>query len=121
MNYVQNVNKGSNEAPPVYVRNYVSTNRLKTAPGKHFSLYNLWLSVCLTVSMARRYFSVFKKHIYLISLLVVLVIVSSIATGTLSTVTSVMAGAMMIIMGLAVTIWIVKTPAKRTKEEGLSN
>jgi ABC-type multidrug transport system permease subunit len=71
--------------------------------------------------MARRYFSVFKKHVYLLALLIVLVIVSSIASGLLSIVTSVMAGLVMIILGLAVTIWILKTPAKRTSEEGVGN
>jgi positive regulator of sigma E activity len=71
--------------------------------------------------MARRYFLIFKRHIYLLSLLVILVIVSTIATGFISMITSVMAGVVMIIMGLAVAIWIVRSPAKRTNEEGLSN
>ncbi|WP_207493197.1 hypothetical protein [Aridibaculum aurantiacum] len=53
-------------------------------------------------------------------ILVVLVVVSSITPGYVSTITSVLAGLVMIVLGLAVTVWIIKTPAK-SKEEGVSN
>lgn len=70
--------------------------------------------------MARRYFSVFKTHFYLLAVLIVLVVISSVTIGLISTITSIMAGLVMIIFGIAMTLWILKTPAKRTNEEGIS-
>lgn len=71
--------------------------------------------------MAKRYFSVFKKHIFLLVILIILIVVSSVTPGLVSTITSIAAGLVMIILGLALTMWIIKTPAKRTNDEGISN
>lgn len=71
--------------------------------------------------MARRYFSVFKRHIYLTILLIILIVVSSVTPGYISTITSVAAGLVMILLGLALTLWIIKTPAKSSNDEGITN
>jgi len=67
--------------------------------------------------MTHRLLPVFKKHIIVIILLIGLVITSSVTTGKLSTVTSVMAGLLMIGVGISLTYWIIRTPSKKRKEE----
>ena len=54
-------------------------------------------------------------------ILIILIVVSSVTPGLVSTITSIAAGLVMIILGLALTMWIIKTPAKRTNDEGISN
>jgi len=67
--------------------------------------------------MVRKYLSVFKSHVIILSLLVILVIISSVTRGTTATTTSVLAGIVMIYAGITFFIWIIKTPAKKSKEE----
>ncbi len=49
----------------------------------------------------------------------VLIIVSSITRGKLSSVTSVLTGILMIYAAIVFTAWIIKTPSKKNRDEGV--
>jgi hypothetical protein len=67
--------------------------------------------------MLSKYLTVFKKHFVILFLLLALIVVSSVTKGNLSVVTAYAAGALMIYAAISFTLWIIKTPSKKTKEE----
>ena len=69
--------------------------------------------------MLRRYFTVFKKHLIFLIIIIALIIISSITRGRISVITSTIAGLVMIYAGISFVIWIIRTPAKKEKDEGL--
>ena len=64
-----------------------------------------------------KYISVYKKHIFLVILMIVLIVLSSLSTGKSAVTLSVLAGIVMIIEGIYFFIWIIKTPAKKSRDE----
>ncbi len=64
-----------------------------------------------------RYLSVLKRHIVIFIILVALVVVSSVTTGKISVITSYAAGILMIYAAISFVYYIIKTPAKKSKEE----
>ena len=71
------------------------------------------------IYMFRRYLSVFRNHVIIMVLFLALIIVSSITQGKLSVYTSVLTGILMIYAAIVFTIWIIKTPSKKNKDEGI--
>jgi Ca2+/Na+ antiporter len=69
--------------------------------------------------MIRRYLSVFRNHVILMLLLLALIIFSSRTNGRLSVYTSVFTGILMIYAAIVFTIWIIRTPSKKNKDEGI--
>lgn len=69
--------------------------------------------------MIKRYLSVFRNHVILILICLILTVVSSRTNGKLSTYTSVFTGLLLIYAAIVFTIWIIKTPSKRNKNEGI--
>lgn len=69
--------------------------------------------------MFKRYFSVFKNHLFLLVIIIALIIISSITKGKTAVVTSTLAGIAMIYAGISFVIWLIKTPAKKDKDAGL--
>jgi len=69
--------------------------------------------------MFKKYLSVFRNHVIIMVIFLVLIVISSRTTGKLSVVTSVLTGILMIYAAIVFTIWIIKTPAKRNKDEGI--
>jgi hypothetical protein len=69
--------------------------------------------------MLRKYLPVFKKHLFFFILIVALIIISSLTTGQTAIITSTIAGIVMIYAGISFIIWIIKTPVKKDKDEGL--
>lgn len=67
--------------------------------------------------MLRRYLSVYKSHIFLVVLIIALVIISTLTKGKTATTFSYLAGAVMILEGISFFVWIIRTPAKRNKDE----
>jgi beta-lactamase regulating signal transducer with metallopeptidase domain len=67
--------------------------------------------------MLRRYLSVFKKHLIWLIVIVALIIVSSLTRGRIANITAIATGIVMIYAGISFVIWIVKTPAKKDKDE----
>jgi hypothetical protein len=65
----------------------------------------------------RRYLNIYKRHTVLFAILLVLIIISSIASGSVATFSSIAAGLLMIILGVGAALWILKTPTKKPKEE----
>jgi hypothetical protein len=69
--------------------------------------------------MLRKYFPVFKKHLFFLILIIALVVISSLTTGKTATITSTIAGIVMIYAGISFVIWIIKTPIKKDRDEGV--
>ena len=67
----------------------------------------------------RRYLSVFKNHVIIMVVFLALIIVSSVTTGKLSTITTVLTGVLMIYAAIVFTFWIIKTPSKKGKDDVL--
>jgi hypothetical protein len=68
--------------------------------------------------MAKRYFNVFKSHVFALIVLVILVCISEIAYGTtLATVAQISAGVLMIYAAIRYTIWLFKKPTVSINEE----
>ncbi len=67
--------------------------------------------------MVKRYLSVFKSQVFLILLIIGLIIASSVTTGKTAVTLSILAGVAMILEGISFFIWIIKTPAKKSKDE----
>ncbi len=65
----------------------------------------------------RKYFPVLKRHFVIAILLLALIVISSVTKGNISVITAYAAGALMIYAGISFTLWILKTPAKKSKEE----
>jgi hypothetical protein len=68
--------------------------------------------------MFKRYFWVFKNHLFLLILIIVLVIIATRSTGKTAVVMSTIAGIVMIYAAFRFILWIIKTPAKKDKDEG---
>lgn len=69
--------------------------------------------------MLFRYLKVLKKNIFLIIVIITLIIVSSVTKGKTATITSTLAGIAMIYGGFTFIMWIIRTPTKKEKDEGL--
>jgi amino acid permease len=67
--------------------------------------------------MIQRYFNVLRRHFVVLILIIALVIISSVTKGKISVVTSYAAGALMIYAAISFIVYIIKTPAKKSKEE----
>ena len=67
----------------------------------------------------KRYLSVFKNHVIIMVVFLALIIVSSVTNGKLSSVTTVLTGVLMIYAAIVFTFWIIKTPARKSKDEVL--
>ncbi len=67
--------------------------------------------------MLRRYLSVFKTQVFLVILIIALVIISTLTKGKTATTFSYLAGAVMILEGIAFFVWIIKTPARKGRDE----
>lgn len=65
----------------------------------------------------KRYLFVFKNHVILMVIFLALIIVSSVTNGKLSSVTTVLTGVLMIYAAIVFTFWIIKTPAKKSKDD----
>ncbi len=69
--------------------------------------------------METRYLKIFKKKIFLIIVTITLIIVSSVTKGKTATVTATLAGVALIYAGITYIVWIIKTPTKKEKDEGI--
>lgn len=68
--------------------------------------------------MAKRYFNVFKSHVFALIVLIILVCIAEIAYGTtLATVAQIAAGVLMIYAAIRYTIWLFKKPTASVNEE----
>ena len=68
--------------------------------------------------MLPRYFKVLKRNLLLIIIIIALIVVSSVTKDKKTArITSIMAGVTMIYLGIKFIIWIIKTPAKKNKDE----
>jgi predicted CDP-diglyceride synthetase/phosphatidate cytidylyltransferase len=68
--------------------------------------------------MARRYFNVFKNHVYILLMIVVLICTAEFTEGAVSTISKVLTGMLMIYSAISYTIWLIKSPT-HVKEENL--
>lgn len=67
--------------------------------------------------MAKRYFNVFKSHVVLLIVLIVLVGIAEITYGsTVATIAQIAAGVLMIFAAIRYTIWLLKKPAVTSEE-----
>jgi NhaP-type Na+/H+ or K+/H+ antiporter len=69
--------------------------------------------------MQWRYLKVFKRKILALIFVVALIVVSSVTKGKTSVVLSTITGIILIIIGIYYIIWIMKTPVKKEKDEGI--
>ena len=67
----------------------------------------------------KRYLSVLKYHVYIIALIVILIITGIITKGKFAVLTNILAGVIMIYAALMVFFWIVKTPARKNRDENI--
>lgn len=67
--------------------------------------------------MLSRYLKVLRKNILLVIVIITLIIVSSVTKGKTATITSTLAGIVMIYSGITFIIWLIRTPTKREKDE----
>lgn len=67
--------------------------------------------------MSSRYLKVFKKKIFLIIVTIALVVISSVTKGKTATITSTLAGVVLIYSGFTYIVWIIRTPTKKEKDE----
>ncbi len=64
--------------------------------------------------MIRRYAHIFKAHIIYFFALLILIITASVTNGTIATIFSSIAGALMIYIVARIIIWLMKTETERT-------
>ena len=69
--------------------------------------------------MFPRYFKVLKRNLFLIIVIIALVIVSSVTKGKTAKTTSILAGVVMIYLGIKFFIWIIRAPVKKEKDEAM--
>lgn len=67
--------------------------------------------------MARRYLNVFKNHVVVMIMLVVLICVSELSTGTIATIAKVATGLLMIYVAINYAMWLLKAPIAKANEE----
>ena len=66
--------------------------------------------------MLARYLKVYRKHLVFLLVLIALVYISSVTKGKTATITSYIAGAIMLAIGLFFIVWIIKTPTKNDND-----
>ena len=76
-------------------------------------------SIIYFSKIMRRYLSVFKNHVIIMVVFLALIIFSSLTSGKLSSVTTVLTGVLMIYAAIVFTLWIIKTPSKKSNDEVL--
>lgn len=64
-----------------------------------------------------RYLKVFKRKFVFFLIAVALIVVSTVTKGKTSTVFSTITGIFLIFVAIYYTIWIIKTPTKKVKDE----
>jgi hypothetical protein len=69
--------------------------------------------------MAKRYFNIFKSHIAMLILIVTLICVSEVTTGTVSLVAKLITGVLLIYSAISYVIWLIKAPTVQIPEENL--
>ena len=69
--------------------------------------------------MQIRYLKVFKKKIFLFFLAVGLIVVSSVTKGKTAIISSTITGILLIITAIYYIIWIMRTPTKKEKDDGV--
>lgn len=69
--------------------------------------------------MLGRYFKVLKRNFFVIIIIIALIIVSSVTKGKTAKTTSILAGVAMIYLGIVFILWIIRSPVKREKDEGM--
>jgi predicted CDP-diglyceride synthetase/phosphatidate cytidylyltransferase len=69
--------------------------------------------------MAKRYFNIFKSHIAMLMLIIVLICISESTTGTVSMVAKIATGALLIYAAISYAIWLFKAPTAQVTEENL--
>jgi len=69
--------------------------------------------------MLLRYLKVYKKSILLLVIIIALIVISSVTTGKTAKTAATLAGIGMIYGGISMVIWIMKTPVRKNKDEGL--
>jgi predicted CDP-diglyceride synthetase/phosphatidate cytidylyltransferase len=67
--------------------------------------------------MARRYFNVFKNHVMILIMLIVMVCLSELTSGTVSTIAKIAAGILMIYSVISYSLWLLKKPASVDKDQ----
>jgi uncharacterized membrane protein YobD (UPF0266 family) len=67
--------------------------------------------------MLRRYLFVFKSHLIILGVLVILVIISSVTRGTTAATTSILAGIVMIYAAITFIAYIIRTPSKKDTQD----
>lgn len=68
--------------------------------------------------MLKRYLKVFKRKILFLIVLIILIVISSVTKGKTAITTSVIAGILMIAVGIYYIYWILRTPVKKETDEG---
>lgn len=66
-----------------------------------------------------RYLKVFRRKILLVVLIITLIVVSSVTKGKTATITSTLAGIAMIYGAVTFIIYIIRTPVKKEKDDGV--
>jgi amino acid permease len=66
--------------------------------------------------MVKRYWSVYKRNILLIVIIITLIVVSSVTRGKTAKVTSIAAGIVMLYLAFKFIVWIIRTPSKKDKD-----
>ncbi len=69
--------------------------------------------------MLLRYVKVLKKRLVFVIVIIALIIVSSVTKGKTATVTATIAGILMIFAAFSYIMWIIRTPVKKDKDEGV--
>lgn len=64
----------------------------------------------------KRYVKVHKKNLALISVIIMLIVLSSYSGGIVAKTLAIIAGLAMIYAGISLTIWIFKTPSRKSKD-----
>ena len=67
--------------------------------------------------MVVRYLKVYKKSILLALIIIALIVISSLTKGKTASMTSTLAGVVMIYGGITFILWIIRTPTKKEKDE----
>ena len=86
-------------------------------PAKH--VYASGVTFVFMHHMFKRYLGVFRSQLFLLLLIIGLVIASSVTKGKTAVTLSILAGIVMILEGISFFIWIIKTPAKKSKDEAV--
>jgi hypothetical protein len=67
--------------------------------------------------MARRYYNVFKNHVFVLIVLIAMIGLSEFTTGTISAAAKIAAGILMIYSVVSYSLWLLRTPPAKTNEE----